>query len=213
VRLRALLGHALADPPLDPPLDPTPDQARSLLRRELLAPDYHDQDLVQRLITWLERLVGRGVESASGAPPLQALAVMVLAVALVAGLVLLLSRTRRTARAGVERRSVLTDEAVTAAELRARAVLALDEGRCEDSLVDAFRALALRQVERGRLEDSPGATAHEVAIALAAEHPHQRERVDTCADLFDSVLYGDRRAGREQALAMLSLDDDLAGVR
>lgn len=203
--LRARLG--------DPPLDPTPDEARSLLRRELLAPDYHDQDLVQRLVTWLERLVSRGVANASGAPPLQTLAVMVLAVALVAGLALLLSRARRSTRAPADRRSVLTDEAVTAEQLRARALLALDEGRHEDALVDAFRALALRQVERGRLEDTPGATAHEVALALGAEHPPLRARVRAGADLFDSVLYGGRRATREQALAVLVLDDDLAGVR
>ena len=203
--LRALLS--------DPPLDPTPDEARSLLRRELLAPDYHDQDLVQRLLTWLERLVNRGVATASGAPPLQTLAVMVLAVALVAGLALLLSRARRSPRAPADRRSVLTDEAVTAEQLRARALLALDEGRREDALVDAFRALALRQVERGRLDDTPGATAHEVALALGAEHPRLRTRVEAGADLFDSVLYGGRRATREQALTVLALDDDLAGVR
>ncbi|GEP36535.1 hypothetical protein NPS01_01980 [Nocardioides psychrotolerans] len=208
--LRALL---LVPPRADPPLDPTPEEARSLLRRELLAPDYHDQDLVQRLITWLERLIDRGVASASGAPPLQTLAVMVVAVALVAGLVLLLSRARRTARAAGERRAVLTEESVTADQLRARAEVALADGRPEDALVDAFRALALRQLERGRLDDTPGATAHEVALALAAQHPHQRARIDTGADLFDSVLYGDRRATHEQAHAVLTLDDDLAGVR
>lgn len=197
----------------DPPLDPTPEEARSLLRRELIAPDYHDQDLLQRLLTWLGRLVDRGVASASGAPPLQTLAVMVVAVALAAGLVLLLSRARRTSRAADRGRGVLTDEAVSAADLRARALRALDERRHEDALVDAFRALALRQVERGRLDDAPGATAHEVALALAAEHPHLRGRVDTSADLFDSVLYGDRGATREQALAVLALDDDLAAVR
>ncbi|WP_341925610.1 DUF4129 domain-containing protein [Nocardioides psychrotolerans] len=206
--------HALLVLPSgDPPLDPTPDEARSLLRRELLSPDYHDQDLVQRLLTWLERLIDRGVTSASGTPPLQTLAVMVVALALITGLVLLLSRARRTARAAGARRAVLTDEAVTAAQLRARAEAALADGRCEDALVDAFRALALRQVERGRLDDTPGATAHEVALALAAQHPTLRARVDTGADLFDGVLYGDRRATHEQALAVLTLDDDLAGVR
>ena len=33
----------------DPPLTPSPDDARSSLRRELLKPEYNDQNLVQRL--------------------------------------------------------------------------------------------------------------------------------------------------------------------
>ena len=80
-------------------------------------------------------------------------------------------------------------------------------------MVDAYRALAVRQVERGRLDDTPGATAHEVARALAAEYPHQRPRVDASAALFDAVLYGDRPASRDQAAGVLALDDELATVR
>ncbi len=63
---------------------------------------------------------------------------------------------------------MLTDEVVTADELRARAEAALEAGRFEEAVVDGFRAVAVRQVERGRLADTPGATAHEVAEALGA---------------------------------------------
>ena len=48
------------------------------------------------------------------------------------------------------------------------------QGRFADAVVDGFRALALRQAERGRLEDAPGATAHEVADSLAAAYPAKR---------------------------------------
>ena len=92
---------------------------------------------------------------------------------------------------------------MSAAELRARADAALAEGRHGDALVDGFRALAARQVERGRLDDLPGATAHEVADALGAAYPAQRGRVDGSAALFDRVLYGDRPASREQATGVL----------
>ena len=68
-------------------------------------------------------------------------------------------------------------------------------------------------MERGRLDDTPGATAHEVAGVLAREYPDRGSRVDTAAALFDSVLYGDRPATREQALDVLTLDDDLAVLR
>lgn len=201
------------DPPLDPPLDPSGDEARSLLRRELLSPEYHEQNLLERLRNWLERRIDGGVSSASDTPALQTFATMLVVLLLVAGLVFVVTRARRTARAAQERRSVLTTEEITADQLRARALAALAEGRHEDALVDAFRALAVRQVERGRLDDTPGATAHEVAAVLAAEYPHQRSRVDDGARLFDAVLYGDRPATREQAAAVLALDDELAALR
>ena len=197
----------------DPPLDPTPDEARSALRRELLKPEYYDDNLVERLITWLRRQLDKGVEAAVDLPPLQTFAAMVMAVLLVGALVWLVRRARWSTRAPRDRQAVLTDEAVTAAELRARAEAALADGRHEDALVDGFRALAARQVERGRLDDTPEATAHEVAGVLAGEYPDRGLRVDTAAALFDSVLYGDRPATREQALDVLSLDDDLAVLR
>lgn len=198
---------------LDPPLDPSADEARRLLRRELLDPAYYDQNLVQRLLTWLERQIGRGVDSAGRTPPLTWFAATLVTLALLAGLVLLVSRARVTARERSEKRSVLTEETVTAAELRSRAERALAAGRHEDALVDGFRALAVRQVERGRLDDTPGATAHEVAWALAGKYPRQRLRVDASATVFDAVKYGERLASRDQAVAVLELDDELRSVR
>jgi len=122
----------------------------------------------------------------------------------------LVSRARRTAHDRVERTAVLTDEVITADELRARARAALEAGRFEQAVVDGFRALAVRQVERGRLDDSPGATAHEVADVLADQHPARAAGLRAGARLFDEVLYGDRPATREQAESVLALDDGLA---
>jgi hypothetical protein len=100
---------------------------------------------------------------------------------------------------------------VTAAELRDRADRALAEGRFADALVDGYRALAVRQVERDRIDDVPQATAHELAGALAESFPAQRERIFASAEAFDAVLYGDRPADRGQAVGVLTLDDELAG--
>ncbi len=197
----------------DPPLDPTPDEARSALRRELLKPEYYDDNPIERLITWLRRQLDKGVEAAVDLPPLQTFAAMLLAVLLVGAVAWLVRQARGSARGPRDKQSVLTDEAITAAELRARSEAALADGRHEDALVDGFRALAARQVERGRLDDTPGATAHEVAGVLAREYPDRGTRVDTAAALFDSVLYGDRPATREQALDVLTLDDDLVVPR
>ena len=199
--------------PYDPPLLPGPDEARSQLRRELLRPEYNEQNLVQRFLTWVERQLGKGLDAASEAPPLSTLAAMVILVSLVVLLGWLASRARRTARTRDEDRAVLTDEVITADELRARAEAALAEGRHEDAVVDGFRAVATRQVERGRLADAPGATAHEVALALAREFPHLRERVDAGGLLFDAVLYGDRPATAAQAQSVITLDDELLARR
>lgn len=205
--------HRALPAPADPPLDPSGGEARSWLQRELLNPEYHQQNAFERLITWLERLIGRGLAAAEQAPPLSTFAAMLIFLLLLGGLVWLLSRTQGTRRLRTSVGPVLEGDVVTATELRARAEAALAGGRSEEALVDGFRALAVRQVERGRLEDSPGATAHEVAVSLATAYPQHGERVGDNARLFDLVLYGDRPATPEQASGVLRLDDELAGAR
>lgn len=202
---------ALLTGSLEPPLDPSGDEARRLMRRELADPKYYDADILQRITDWLERLVDDTITGVSGSGPLSALLAIVVALALVAAIILIVSRARRTAQAERRPAAALTDEVITAAELRARAEAALAAGDASAALVDAFRALAVRQVERQRIEDVPQATAHELARALAAEFPARAGAVHHGADLFDQTLYGDRRATREQALELLALDDALAG--
>lgn len=195
----------------EPPLDPSPEQAQRLLERELLRPEYHRHDVLQQLMDWISRFVDGTVRAASGTPPLSAFFAMVAFLLLALGLTWLLSRARRTARAERSRAVVAEHEVLTAAELRLRAERALAEGRHGDAVVDGFRALAVRQVERGRLDDLPGATAHEVAAAVGAAHPQARDRVGRTAAVFDEVRYGDRPATPEQAAEVLRLDDALAG--
>jgi cytoskeletal protein RodZ len=194
---------------VDPPLHPSGSQAHSELRRELLHPEYHRQNLLQEVISWLSRKVGSGLDRASQAPPVSTLMAMVIFVGLALALGWLVSRARRTAHEKDEKRTVLTEEVVTADELRARAEAALEGGRFEEAVLDGFRAVAVRQVERGRLADAPGATAHEVAVALAQEYAAMATSVHQSARLFDGVRYGDRPATREQAASVLALDDAL----
>jgi hypothetical protein len=195
------------------PLDPSPDEARSLMRRELLKPEYYEDNVIQRLLDWLFRQIDRGIDAAINLPAANTFAAMLIGVLLVGGLVWLVSRAQRTARMPEKKRSVFTDEAITAAQLRARAEAALAAGRTEDAVADGFRALAVRQVERGRLDDTPGTTAQEAARALAGEYPAFGARVGGSAALFDAVIYGDRSATRDQAVAVLELDDELGARR
>ena len=154
-----------------PPLDPSGDEGRSLLRRELLHSEYHQQNLWQRLLGWLGRLFDRAVGAASG----------------VVGHHVRRPAGRRpscspacscssracgaTAGSGRARPpcSPTTDRRPPSSGAGPRRSCA--EGRHGEAVVDGFRALAARQIERGRIDDQPGATAHEVAAQLAASYP------------------------------------------
>ena len=200
-------------PPPDPPLVPTPEQGRELLRRELLDPAYHQDDVILRLLDWLRRRVLDVLDAASSAPPLSAFAAMAVGLALVLALIWLATRARTAPQQRSGSGSVLPDSSISATQWRERAERALAEGRHSAALVDAFRALVAHQVERGRLDAAPGTTAHEVTQALRSAYPDQAAGMAQGARLFDLVLYGARPATREQAELVLALDDELARVR
>jgi hypothetical protein len=196
-----------------PPLDPSGDEGRRLLRAELVHREYHQQDLWQRLGAWLSRAFDRSVSAASGTSGITVFVTMLIGAVLLAALLVVLSRLRRDRRQRLRSAPLLTEDRPSAVELRRRAEAWLAEGRHEEAVVDGFRAIATRQIERGRLDDEPGATAREVAARLATSYPEEGSRVGRSADLFDATLYGDRPATRDDASAVLGLDDTLAGVR
>ncbi|XBB65240.1 DUF4129 domain-containing protein [Nocardioides sp. WV_118_6] len=205
------LALTLAGSRLDPPLDPSGDEARGALRRELARPEYHDTDLLERLDRWLGRLIDNTVGAASGSSPVMAVIATLVVLALAGAVLFLVSRARATARGTAAARPALGGEVISADELRARAEAALAAGDPSAALVDAFRAVAVRQVERGRIEDLPQATAHELAGALGTVFPERRGAVLRGADLFDEVLYGERPASTDQARDLLALDEALGG--
>ena len=196
-----------------PPLQPSGDEGRRLLRDELLHSEYHRQNVLQRILEWIWRRLEGGVGAATGTSWVATAVTMLVAALLLMGLVALLSRIRRDRRRREVAAAVLTDGRPSASELRRRAESALAEGRHADAVVEAFRALAVRQVEQGRLADQPGTTAHEVAATLATAYPEQSDLVGRSADLFDATFYGDRPASQGDAAALLALDDALAGAR
>jgi len=191
---------------------PSPEEARDAIRRELLRPEYQ-QDPLSRVLDRIQRMFQEAIATAADAGAVSYVAAAVVFLLLALGLIWLVSRARPSVAAGGEPRPLLTQERVTAAELRRLAEDALREGRLEDAVVNGVRALTVRQVEQGRLEILPGATAREVAMRLAADHEEQRPRLARLAHLFDSVRYGGRPASSADAESVLALDDDLAGVR
>ncbi|MEZ5091312.1 DUF4129 domain-containing protein [Nocardioides sp.] len=197
----------------EPPLTPSPDQARLWLRRELVNPEYQRESPLARAWAWIQDALARAAEGAASVGPLVTLLSLLVFALLAVALGLLVARARTNRRAARAERPVLDDPAVTAAELRRRARAAFADQRWDDAVVDGFRAVAAGQVERGRLDDLPAATAHEVAAVLEQQFPRRHDEVARAAYLFDLVLYGDRRATQEQAAAVLALDDELVAGR
>ena len=160
------------------------------------------QNLWQRLLDWLGRLFDRASGTASGASWFTTFVTLLVGALLLTGLLVVLSRLRRDRRQRARPTALLPDDRPAAAELRRRAEASYAEGRHEEAVVDGFRALAARQIERGRLDDQPGATAHEVAAPRRVV-PTGGPRVGHTADLFDATLYGDRPATPDDAGAVL----------
>lgn len=187
------------------------DEARSLLRRELLKPEYQDSDLLGRMTRWLERLFASLLGDAVSRPVLSYVAIGVVLLLLALAVGLTVSRWRRAGAVTEPTTTSVLAERVSADELRARAEAALAAHDATTAVVEAYRALAVRQVERRRIDDVPGATAHEVGEMLAAALPQHAAQVRGAATLFDLALYGEHPATGEQARTLLALDDLLAG--
>jgi hypothetical protein len=198
---------------LDPPLDPTSPQARQWLEDELRKGIYHEQKgLLERIWDWLNNLIsgaGAGAGGLAGWTIWIAVAVIVAVVALV--LVRSMHAERRMR--GPRSDGVLDGPTRTAAEHRASAARALEAGDADTAVLEAYRALTRSAIERTLLDDLPGRTAHEVAVALAPVFPASASSLAVAADTFDAVRYGRRAARPESARDLIALDADLARTR
>ncbi|MBM6401069.1 DUF4129 domain-containing protein [Phycicoccus sonneratiae] len=198
--------------PFDAPLDPSSDEARRWLEDELSSPRYHAQpSLIERLREFLDDLLN---SSPSGGLPSFVVPIAVGLVLAVLALVLWRVLRREVGRTGGgPGTGVLDVPDVPAATLRASARAALARGDWDTAVLDGVRAVARGAVERVVLDDAPGRTAHEVAVALAVSFPAEDAALLAAADAFDAVRYGHRGAGEETARAVLALDDRLVAAR
>jgi len=197
---------------LDPPLDPTSPQARQWLEDELRKGIYHEQKgLLERIWDWLDELLsGTGTGTGfAGWTIWIALAVIAAVVALV--LVRSIHAERRMT--GPRREGVRDGPTRTAAEHRVAASRALEAGDADTAVLEAYRALTRSAIERTLLDDLPGRTAHEVAVALGPVFPASASSLAVAADTFDAVRYGRRTATPESARDVIALDADLARTR
>ena len=197
-----------------PPLDPSSEQAREWLREELSSGGYTTEPSPwQRFVEWLRDALSPDVAVGGGLPgwvlPLVVAVVLVLAALVVARLVRPEARARRR---GADD-GVGLDPRVTSADYRRRAESALGSGDADSALLDAFRALTARAVERTLLGDLPGRTAHEVAATLAPVFPSHATDLAVAANAFDAVRYGRQPTTEATARTVLALDTALASAR
>lgn len=193
-------------------LDPSPSEARDWLRQELDGPDYQNPWL-DSVIQWIGDLLRRlsgGLETLTELSPLTTVLVALVVIAL---MVWVLPKVRRESAVGAQGGVVLDDPKITPRFYRDLAAQAMREGRYDDALLNAFRALAKDMSDRTLLHDAPGRTAHEVSQALASPFPDHGDRLTHAANLFDSVRYGHRRANADQATHVQQLDAELVRAR
>jgi hypothetical protein len=194
-------------------LRPGPGEARSWVERELSRADYRVNP-VDRFLAWLRELWDRLTGAAGDASPLPtALLLGALALLVVAVLVLLARVRREPPGRGTRGDAALGSGVVTAAEHRRRAEAALRDGVVDAAIVEAYRALAARAVQRGLVEERPGLTAHELAAGLRPRFPEHAPGLERSARLFDLVFYGDQPAAAQDAVEVLHLEAALHDAR
>lgn len=197
---------------LAPALRPDPDPARDWVRAELTKPEYQPT-LTERLSRWLEDLLAKLLDGAQGVGRLHPAVALVLLTGIVVLVAIALARLRRDPSRSTPTAAVLTEERISAAEHRALAARALAEERWDDAVVETMRAIAVGLVERDLIDDRPGATAREVAGSGAGLFPSYAGGLHDAADAFDGVLYGDHRADRGTATAVVELEAEVRRAR
>jgi hypothetical protein len=199
----------------DLPVVPDRDTAREWLSSELQRPEYAEREsLLQRLINWVLEWF-QSIEWPAAAlmgPQLGILiAVVVGVVLLIAWLVagpVQLGRDRARSAEVLD-----TDDARTAAQMRAAADAAAASGDWRTASVERFRAVVRSMEERVIIEPRPGRTAQEAAASAGLRLPVQAARLHAGADLFDGVEYGDRVATAADDADLRALDAAVTAAR
>lgn len=200
--------------PLSAGLDPDADQARELLETELGRAEYNrPESVVAAIVGWVVERLNDLTLTLGAAGGLSQLMLLVVVVVVVLAALFAARGVRRQRRLTTGPDAVLDEIGVTAAEYRARARAALQRGEWDTALLDSYRAIAVGAQERTLLDELPGRTAHEVAVALAPRFPDLRDRLADAADSFDGVRYGDGHVGPDQARAAVDLEQVVARAR
>ncbi|TDN88420.1 DUF4129 domain-containing protein [Microbacterium sp. BK668] len=196
-----------------PPLTPDGDEARRWAEEELSKPVYAEAqptlfDRIARAIAdFVERLFATQLDGPWGSAA-AIIAVLVVVVLLVAAF-LVWGRPRATSRSRAAVAELFGEpESRSAAELRADAESRAARKEWDAAVVLRFRALARGLVERGAVENPPGATVHAFARSAGRVFPASAEALEDAAAGFDDVRYL-RRPGNEELYRRVAAVDEV----
>lgn len=186
---------------LDVPVTPDAETAREWAREELSNPEYADQGTswFESFLDWVGRLFDSVGSIGGSLGPLQTIVIVALALGIVALVLWLvlgpLRRARRTSVTG----GMLDDDHRSSQEMRQAALSAHDAADWDLAIMEWFRASVRRMEERGRILDSPGATAQEAATLISAAAPVLASDAVRTAKNFDIARYGAGGLGESEA--------------
>ena len=180
----------------------SPAQSRAKAKDILDRPEYRrpQPGVFQRVSQWFGDLVGRVLQSlfTSGAGSVVGLVVLGVAVALVALLVVRLTRTVQHMPVRPEVAAPL-DVQRTAPEWSRLAEEHERRGDWKAALRCRYGALVAELIARGLVGDLPGRTTGEYRADVARTLPEAADDFAVATDLFERAWYGDRPTGAEQS--------------
>lgn len=187
-------------------LDPTRDEAQRWARHELSDAVYaqHQPGWAERALLWVWHQLD-DLRLPAGPDGRGGLVILLALVLLVVLVIWLRTGPMRGPSTRGRQQAVLDGPTRTAAEHRALADQAADQGRWPDAVRERFRTVVRALEERGLLDELPGRTAQEVAADGGRALPTLQAQLREAARLFDDVCYGSRAAteGHDQLLRRL----------
>jgi hypothetical protein len=202
---------------LDVPVDIDRDAAREAAHTELSRQVYADAQpplairIIRWIVGWLTDLLDRVAAATPGGWYGVVLLLGIVAVAIYA----VMRRTGmvRGSAAGRDAHPLFGLGTRSAAEHRRVADAAAATGDWATAVQERFRAVIRSLEERGLIEDRPGRTADEAAIAGGAVLPGSADALARSAQTFDSIAYGGKPATPVQDEQLRSLDATIRTAR
>lgn len=193
----------------------TRDGARADAEHELSKGMYHryDDPWPVRVYDWFMHQLGRLASAVAERSPGGGAGAIALLVLLIALVVLVRWRLGPIQRRRSASAAVLAEQSRSAADYRAAAVTAAETGAWSDAVVARMRAIVRDLEERGIVDERPGRTADEFAVAVAEVLPVAEDKVRAATDVFDAVVYGGRAASADSYATVAAADELVRSTR
>lgn len=197
------------------PVVPDADTAREWARDELSKTEYASQGTswFEKFLEWVQELFDQVGSFGGDLSPLWTVLLVVLAIAIVAVVVWLVLGPLRRSRRGRLRVGMLDDDERSSQQMRDAALAAQNHQDWDTAVMEWYRASVRRMEERGRLADSPGATAKEAARLLGDAAPAVASEAAQSAHFFDVARYGAGGLGEAEAAQTRATYDALGHTR